>query len=467
LPFASNGMDSRQNGAGQRPKRAALHTLGCRLNQSETLLIQQRLQERGYQIVPFNAEADVGIVNTCTVTQLADAKSRQTIRQFTRRNPKAFTAVIGCYAQLGAREIAAIPGVDLVVGNHDKMSVLDYIGQEKLERPIILRERIRREDFSISVVGDVPFDQRANLKVQDGCSFACSFCVIPFARGAARSRDLENTLEEARAKVRQGVREIVLTGVNIGLYRSGETDFLRLVERLDAVPGIDRIRIGSIEPTTIPEALFGMMSDPQSALLPFIHVPLQSGSDRVLREMRRKYSVSEYMEFMERALAKAPGAYVGTDLLAGFPGETEADFERTCSTFLDGPFHFAHVFSYSERQGTPAARRDDSVPDQERRRRSAYLRRLAAKKRHDFHESRLGQERRVLFENPRPEGWPAYTDDYARVLLPAGAAAGRDLRNRMGRVRLARLAGDVIEGELVALEEGPGAPPRPAAAATP
>ena len=430
-------------------KRASLHTLGCRLNQSETLLIQQGLQERGYEIVPFGEAADLGIINTCTVTNLADAKCRQSIRQFIRKNPQAYTAVIGCYSQMGSKEIADIGGVDLILGNQDKLSVIDYIGQEKSEKPVIVRERISQEDFSIMQIGDAPFNQRANLKIQDGCSFVCSFCIIPFARGAARARNLDNLLEEARLKARQGVRELVITGVNIGTYQSEQGDLLKVLEGLNAIEGIDRVRISSIEPTTIPSELFGLMNDPQHALLPFFHIPLQSGCDKVLAEMKRRYTISEYLEFLHEAHESVPDAYFGTDLMVGFPGETEDEFHETCSVFLDNPFDFCHVFSYSERKGTVAARREDQVPIPERARRSAFLRRLSSKKRYDFYESHLGQTRRALFENPKPESWPSYTDNYIRVVVPKESLNGEALANRCGMVRLKSIAADYVEGELI------------------
>ncbi len=426
-----------------------MHTLGCRLNQSETLLIQQRLKDDGYEIVPFGEPADLGIINTCTVTNLADSKCRQSIRQFTRRNPHAYTAVIGCYSQMGSKEIAAIEGVDLIIGNQDKMSVVDYIGQEKNEKPIIVREKISQDDFSISYFGDAPFNQRANLKIQDGCSFVCSFCIIPFARGASRSRDLENLLTEARAKADQGVRELVITGVNIGAYHSKDDDLLGVLEGLNAIEGIDRIRISSIEPTTIPTELFDWMNDPQHALLPFFHIPLQAGSDKVLREMRRKYTISQYLEFLHLAHESVESVYLGTDIMVGFPGESEDEFQETCCVFLENPFDFCHVFSFSERQGTVAARRDDQLPIEDRQRRSAYLRRLSSKKRYDFYETHLGKTMRVLFENPKPDFWPAYTDNYIRVVVPRDAANGEDLANRCAEVRLDRLAADFVEGEIV------------------
>ncbi len=332
-------------------KRASLHTLGCRLNQSETLLIQQRLQEEGYEIVPFGEEADFGIINTCTVTNLADSKCRQTIRQFVRRNPEAYTAVIDCYSQMGSKEIASIGGVDLIIGNQEKMSVVDFIGQEKNEAPVIIRDKISQDDFSISFFGDLPFNQRANLKIQDGCSFVCSFCIIPLARGASRSRDFNNLLDEARAKAAQGVREVVITGVNIGTYLTKEADLLRVLDGLNSIEGIDRIRISSIEPTTIPEALFMLMNDPDHALLPFFHIPLQSGSDLVLKEMRRRYSISEYLDFLHLAHRIVDDLYIGTDIMVGFPSESEDAFQETCRVFLENPFDFCHVFPFSERGG--------------------------------------------------------------------------------------------------------------------
>jgi len=432
----------------QKAKRATLHTLGCRLNQSETLLIRQRLEKQGYDIVPFGEAADLGIINTCTVTNLADAKCRQSIRQFTRKNPDAFTAVVGCYSQMGAKEIASIEGVDLIVGNQEKMSVLDYIGQDKNERPVIVRDRISKEDFSISFVDETPFNQRANLKIQDGCSFVCSFCIIPFARGAARSRNLNNLVDEAKVKAQQGVRELVLTGVNIGTYDSSEGNLLAVLDRLNGIEGIDRIRISSIEPTTIPKELFGLMNDSEHALLPFFHIPLQSGHDRILKEMRRKYEISEYLDFLSEAAASVPNVYIGTDIMVGFPGESEADFQETCDVFLENPFDFCHVFSFSEREGTLAARREDQIPVEERHRRSAYLRRLSSKKRYDFYEKYLGTSQKVLFENPKAGTWPSYTDNYIRVVVPDDQARGEDLANRCGVVKLKRLAADFVEGEI-------------------
>lgn len=428
-----------------RQKRATVHTLGCRLNQSESQIIREKLEAAGYRYVSFGDTADLAVINTCTVTREADAKCRQAIRQFIRANPRAFTAVVGCYSQMGAKAIAEIPGVDLIIGNQDKLSVLDYVGDGKNERPVIVRDRIDRDDFSISFVGDQPLEKRANLKIQDGCDFMCSFCIIPFARGRARSRDFNNLMEEAHNLVERGVRELVLTGVNIGTYDNQDFDIVRIVDHLDAIGGLLRIRISSIEPTTVPTALFERMADPEHSLLPYLHIPLQSGSDSILKLMRRKYTVSDFIKFINNAANRIPDLCVGTDILVGFPGEGEKAFEETCRVFLDNPFAYCHVFPYSEREGTMATRRPDTVPVPERNRRGASLRRLSAKRRHDFYESYLGRTMEVLFEDRRQGVWPGYTGNYIRVVSESSV----DLTNCLARVRLEKISADFVEGSIV------------------
>lgn len=438
-------IDAKDSSGGRR--RAVVHTLGCRLNQTESQLLRDQLAVRGYRVVPLGEEAELGIINTCTVTREADGKCRKAIRQFLARNPGAFTAVIGCYSQMGAAEIADIPGVDLIVGNQDKMSVLDHIGEAKHERPVILRERISRADFSLSHVGDLPFDKRANLKVQDGCDFMCSFCIIPFARGQARSRAWDNTLKEARDAAARGIRELVLTGVNVGTYASAGRDLVDLVDALDAIPNLWRIRISSIEPTTVATGLLDRMADRSHKLLPFLHLPLQSGSDRVLGLMRRKYSMADYRSFVIEAAARVPELCLGTDIMVGFTGESEEAFAETCTVFMELPFAYTHVFPFSEREGTLVMKRSEGwVPIPERNRRCAHLRRLSAHKRHAYMEGYLGQEAMVLFEDPRDAGFPGYTANYIRVWTPH---PGEDIRNRLFRVRLDAIRADWMEATLV------------------
>ena len=410
-------------------------------------MIRDRLAAAGFTVVPFGETAELGIINTCTVTREADAKCRKAIRQFVARNPGAFTAVIGCYSQMGAAAIAEIGGVDLIVGNQDKFAVLEHLGQGKNPHPVILRDRINRRDFSLNFVGDLPFDKRANLKMQDGCDFMCSFCIIPFARGRARSRDWQNTLDEAQAAAARGIRELVLTGVNIGTYDNSGHGILDLVDALDEIPDLLRVRISSIEPTTVPLELLDRMANPDHSLLPYLHLPLQSGSDRVLRLMRRKYSISEYSDFVLEAFRRCPGLCLGTDIMVGFTGESEEDFEGTCRRFLELPFAYTHVFPFSEREGTLVMQREEGwVDPSERNRRCAVLRRLSSRQRHAFMESRSGRPARVLLEDPRDGGFPGYTEDYIRVRV---TDPGHDIRNRLVSVRLGQVRADWMEAEVL------------------
>jgi threonylcarbamoyladenosine tRNA methylthiotransferase MtaB len=425
-------------------KRASVHTLGCRLNQSETALIVERLKAAGYEVVPFGEPADVGIINTCTVTAEADAKSRQLVRSFIRKNPGAYTAVIGCYSQMGYKALAEIEGVDLIVGNQEKLSVVDFVAEGKNAEPLIVRDRIDRDDFSIEVTGAVGALQRANLKIQDGCDFMCSFCIIPFARGRARSRDFENLVKEAKELAARGVREVVLTGVNVGTYAHGGSGIVEVVERLNAIDGIDRIRISSIEPTTVPEELLSFMDDPGHALVPYLHLPLQSGSNRVLGLMKRKYTREEYLDFARLARRRVRDICIGTDVLVGTPGETEADFEETCSALEEGPVDYAHVFKYSERSGTAAARYPDKVGAEEKNRRSVRIRKISAKKRRMFFERHLGRTVDVLFEQQDDGYWSGYTGNYIRV----AARSPKQLENAVRPVRLERICGDFVLGNL-------------------
>jgi len=426
-------------------KRAALHTLGCRLNQSETRILEEKLAADGYVVVPFDAPADLGIVNTCTVTREADAKSRKSIRAFIRRNPEAFVAVIGCYSQVGATAIAEIDGVDLIVGNQEKLNVLDYVGAGKLSPPLIVRDRIERDDFTIEIDGVTESSRRANLKIQDGCDFMCSFCIIPFARGRARSRDFENLLDEARMRVDGGAKELVLTGVNIGTYEHTGHGVLDVVDALDGIPDLERIRISSIEPTTIPSALFDRMGDNSHRLVPYLHVPLQSGSNAVLERMRRLYTREEYLDFIERASDAVPDLCIGTDIMVGMPGETEADFEMTATLLSEGPLRYAHVFKFSEREGTAATRMSERVSPDEMNRRSAVLRSISAAKMRAFHEQHRGRVLRVLFEHEDHGHWTGYTENYIRVALRTDAI----LANCSVDVELGESAGEIVRGELV------------------
>ncbi len=426
------------------PRRASLHTLGCRLNQAETNIVREKLEAGGYEIVPFGARAELGIINTCTVTNEADVKSRKAVRSFIRRNPEAYVAVIGCYSQMEFQALSEIEGVDLIVGNQEKLNVLDFVEAGKNERPLVVRDAMHRDDFTIETAGSSPVTHRANLKIQDGCDFMCSFCVIPFARGRARSRDLDNLMVEARGLVSRGAKELVVTGVNIGTYDWRGRTIVDVLDQLNAIAGLRRIRISSIEPTTIPAGIFEMMSDPDHALTPYLHIPLQSGSNRVLGLMRRKYSREDFLGFVETAAREVQDLCIGTDILVGSPGEREEDFEQTCDLFERGPFAYAHVFKYSERDGTAAARYGERVAVEEKNRRSARIRRLSASKLTLFHERFRGRSMPVLFEQQRDGWWRGYTGNYIRV----STCSDGILDNLFREVVLEKSCGDLMTGRV-------------------
>jgi threonylcarbamoyladenosine tRNA methylthiotransferase MtaB len=427
-----------------RRKRAALYTLGCRLNQSETHLLTEQLEAAGYDVVPFGDDADLGIINTCTVTREADAKSRQMVRQFVRRNPQAYTAVIGCYSQMGYKALQEIDGVDLIVGNQEKLNVLHYAAQGKSAEPLVVRDRIERDDFTIEFEGSAPVNWRANLKIQDGCDFMCSFCIIPFARGRGRSRDMSNLLMEARGLVARGAKELVLTGVNIGTYNWNGRSVVDVIDALNEVDGLLRIRISSIEPTTIPEALFERMNDPDHVLVPYLHIPLQSGSDAVLQRMKRRYTRAEYLDFLRLAADRVPGLGLGTDIMVGMPGESDAEFEDTVSLLAESDLFYAHVFKYSEREGTAALRLPGKIDPRVKNARGAKIRRLSAEKRRAFHARHAGSTMEVLFEHAEDGYWSGYTGNYVRV----AARSDEDLKNVARFVTLNEPCGDFVLGRL-------------------
>lgn len=430
-------------GSSTAPKRATIYTLGCRLNESESGILRRQLERGGYDIVPFGEPADLAIINTCTVTAQADSKCRNIIRSFIRKNPQAFTAVIGCYSQLGYKVLSEIEGIDLIIGNQEKLNVLDYVKLGKNASPLVIRDRILRDDFTLDHAGGDTATCRANLKIQDGCDFMCSFCVIPMARGRARSRQLGNLLDEARALVDKGVKEIVLTGVNIGTYGFEQKNLLDVIEELNKIEALERLRISSIEPTTIPEEIFAFMNDPQHVLVPHLHVPLQSGSDKVLQAMKRRYAVSDYASFVEKAFSRVKDLCIGTDIMVGFPGETAEDFLQTLTLFRDLPIHYTHVFTYSRRDNTPASRHIDQVPEPEKNRRRAELQAASFRKSRAFYASFIGRQMPVLFESESQGLWFGHTENYVPVLLPSG----KKLRNVLCEVTPKHLGADALEAE--------------------
>ncbi len=416
------------------PLRASFDTLGCRLNQAETATISATFADRGYTIVDFGAETDVCVINTCSVTEGAEAKCRQAVRAVLRRSPEAYVAVTGCYAQVGVDALKRIDGLDLIVGTEDKMRVVDLIeNPQKSSSPrVVHTTKISRDAFTIDVVGDYSNHTRANLKIQDGCHFACAFCIIPFTRGGARSRTLDDIVREAHGLVERGHREIVLTGVNIGTYRMAEHDLLHVVQALEPIDGLDRIRISSIEPTTISDALVAWMAT-SSKLCPYLHIPLQSGDDQVLQRMKRRYRRTEFATFIERLALQVPDICLGTDVMVGFPGEDEHAFSHTRTLLADLPLAYFHVFSYSERPHTYAQRYTDQVPSQVTQQRSRLLRDLSTRKKAAFYRTFTGRTLRVLFERRDASGlYTGFSDNYIKV----GVTTDAEVANQLLPVRV-------------------------------
>jgi len=437
--------ESAPTGPVRQRKRASIHTLGCRLNQAESRLIEEQLIAAGYEIVPFDAPADLGIIHTCVVTREAEAKSRKYIRRFLQRNPGARAAVIGCYAQTAGDAIAAMDGVDLVLGNDTKLLLASHLEALEQGAPLVLRGRSGREPFTTPYLVDgPPITRRVNLKIQDGCDLMCSYCFIPFARGRSRSRCFEDAVGEAASLVRRGAKEIVLTGVNLGDYEHEGRGLTALVDALNGLEPKARVRISSIEVTNLPESLFERMADPNHVLVPHLHVPLQSGSDAVLKAMRRPYTAGEYLDLLNRAEAAVPGIGLGADVMVGFPGETDGDFEATCSLICKSPLFHLHVFQYSERGEVASSRLSGKVPAAAARARSEELQRIAAEKKRAFQERHLGSVMRALFEDRAEGSWRGHTDNYLEV----AAASGDDLANRYADVRVESLENGLLGGSI-------------------
>ncbi len=402
-------------------QRVAFHTLGCKLNFSESSTIARQFRDAGWDKVDFPGPADVYVVNTCSVTEQADKECRSIVNRAMNSNPDGMVIVVGCYAQLKPDEIASMPGVDLVLGAGEKFNVLNYLGnREKLEKGRVMACDIEEVHAFISSYssGD---RTRAFLKVQDGCDYSCTFCTIPLARGHSRSDTIENVVKQAEELVQKGVKEVVLTGVNLGDFgirtESGRHDdrFIDLARAIDQVPGLNRIRISSIEPNLLTDEVIQLVSMSNS-FLPHFHIPLQSGSDKVLRLMRRRYLRDLYRARVERIRELMPHAGIGVDVIVGFPGETEEDFLDTFKFLVDLDVTYFHVFTYSERANTPAIEMEGVVPMEVRKARNKMLRQLSLKKQHAFASKFAGTEWPVLFEEEKTgELMFGYTPHYIRV----------------------------------------------------
>nr|WP_298655403.1 tRNA (N(6)-L-threonylcarbamoyladenosine(37)-C(2))-methylthiotransferase MtaB [uncultured Flavobacterium sp.] len=409
----------------ENTKKVAFYTLGCKLNFSETSTIARDFQNEGFERVDFEEPADIYVINTCSVTENADKQFKQVVKKALQRNEKAFVAAVGCYAQLKPEELAAVDGVDLVLGATEKFKITDYINDlSKNEQGEVHSCEIEDADFYVGSysIGD---RTRAFLKVQDGCDYKCTYCTIPLARGISRSDALENVLKNAKEISAQNIKEIVLTGVNIGDYGKGEFGnkkhehtFLELVQALDNVEGIERLRISSIEPNLLKNETINFVAQSKT-FVPHFHIPLQSGSNDILKKMKRRYLRELYVDRVNQIREVMPHACIGVDVIVGFPGETDAHFLETYHFLHELDISYLHVFTYSERDNTEAISMEGVVPMNVRSKRSKMLRGLSVKKRRAFYESQIGTTRTVLFEGENKEGYIyGFTENYVKIKTP-------------------------------------------------
>jgi len=432
------------------PRTVAFYTLGCKLNYSETSAIGRTFEDRGYAEVKFEQGANIYVINTCSVTEFADKKCRQIVRRALRLSPEAFVVVIGCYAQLKPKEIAEIPGVDLVLGAAEKFRILDFIDDlsKSPDKGMVRAGDVKEANQFVNAFsfGD---RTRSFLKVQDGCNYKCTFCTIPLARGKSRSDTVENVISNAKKIGEAGTKEIVLTGVNLGDFGNGteviegvrpkkEAMFIDLIKELDKVEEIERFRISSIEPNLCTDEVIEFVANSER-FVPHFHMPLQSGNDKQLRMMSRRYKRELYMQRVEKIKSLMPHACIGVDVIVGFPGETDEDFLETIDFIESLDISYLHVFTFSERANTPASEMEDAVPMEKRKKRNEMLRNLSAKKKANFYKQYLGRYRDVLFEAHRDETkMTGFTDNYVKVEMSFQA----EMINKIATVQLQNINED-------------------------
>lgn len=425
-------------------KRVAFHTLGCKLNFSETATISRDFLRHGFEKVDYRDTADIYVLNTCSVTENADKEARKLIRQAKRRNPESAIAVIGCYAQLKPNDIAAIDGVDIVLGAGEKFNLLNYLDSINLNggAKVIQSEIDHVHTFTPSYSSGER--TRSFLKIQDGCDYTCSFCTIPMARGESRSDTIDKTLQVAKEVAETDAREIVLTGVNIGDFGKGSDEtFFDLIQQLEQLDGIDRIRISSIEPNLLTNEIIEFCASSQK-FMPHFHIPLQSGSDKILSAMRRRYKRDLYEERVAKIKSIIPHACIGVDVIVGFPGETDDDFLDTYNFLNELDISYLHVFTYSERPNTDAVEMGEVVPKETRAERSKMLHILSDKKRRYFNDQFIGKDRPVLFETMKNGKIQGHTDNYIQVQVDGDT----NLINTIHPVSLIKNQGSFIDGQL-------------------
>lgn len=429
-------------------KKVAFYTLGCKLNFSETSTISRLFEDAGFAKVDFEDTPDIYVINTCSVTENADKKCKQLVKKALKINPNAFISIIGCFAQLKPVEIGQIPGVDLVLGANEKFDILNYIEEsdKKEEAQISFKNIKETKEFIPSFsIGD---RTRSFLKIQDGCDYFCSFCTIPLARGKSRNANIAYTLIEAEKIAKTDIKEVVLTGVNIGDFgQGGDENFYQLVQKLDKIDGIDRFRISSIEPNLLSNEIIDFCLSKAERFVPHFHIPLQVGNDRILKAMRRKYERSLYAERVAQIKSLRPDCCIGVDVIVGFPGETDEEFMDSLNFIKDLDVSYLHVFTYSERANTGAPKLGEFVPMEKRKERSKMLHILSDKKKRAFYEQNLGSERTVLFESEEENGvMHGFTENYVKAKIPFN----ENLINQFRTVRLTEIDRDgIVKVELI------------------
>ena len=423
-------------------KKVAFYTLGCKLNFSESSAIGRQFNDAGFETVAFTDQADVYLINTCSVTDHADKKCRKVVKEALKHSPNAYIAVVGCFAQLKPKEISEIPGVDIVLGAAEKFMIIDYITDlTKQEKTLIFNQDISEAKNFISSYS-LGERTRTFLKVQDGCDYTCSFCTIPLARGASRSDTIPHVIEQANEIAASGVKEIVLTGVNLGdfgiINGIRENKFFDLVQALDQVDGIDRIRISSIEPNLLSDEIIEFVSQ-SNKFVPHFHIPLQSGCNKVLALMRRRYKREVYAERVTKIKTLMPDCCIGVDVIVGFPDETQEDFLDTYNFLNELNVSYLHVFTYSERENTAAAEMKGSVPGALRAERSKMLHILSEKKRRAFYQTQVGKSTQVLFEADHKNGFMhGFSRNYVKVRAPYDPLLINDIK----QVKFENIASD-------------------------
>ena len=420
-------------------KTVSFYTLGCKLNFSETSTISRDLEEDGYAKIDFELGADIYVINTCSVTDQADKKCRNIVRRALKYNSNAFIIVIGCYAQLKPEEISRIEGVDLVLGAQEKFKISKYLKKtEKNKKPILLNQPIKnvKTFYPGYSIGD---RTRSFFKVQDGCNYFCSFCTIPLARGKSRSGTISQTIEKAKEIEKSEVKEVVLTGINLGDFGYGtKENFYQLINKLEELNGISRFRISSIEPDLLNEEIIEFVNS-SNKFVPHFHIPLQSGSNLLLKKMRRRYNTDLYSSRIKLIKELMPHACIGVDVIVGFPGETEEEFDKTIDYIKSLPVSYLHVFTYSERANTNAPKMNEIVPMDVRRRRSKQLRILSLKLKLKFYNENIGYKGKVLFESKEDNFLVGFTENYIKVKVPFKP----NMINTIQEVRLEKISSDI------------------------